>query len=154
MSEKLSELVKKGESEEVEFKKSTAQLDRALKSVCSFLNHKGGRVYFGISKGKIVGQAVSDQTLKSVSQKIRQRIKPEITPGIEVLEVEEKRIIEVIISEGKNKPYFLDGICYNLNFSDYGHYVALRNILSAPVAFMSNNCFLVARESFHLILPL
>ena len=46
MSENLLELVKKGESEEVEFKKSTAQLDRALKSVCSFLNHKGGRVYF------------------------------------------------------------------------------------------------------------
>ena len=75
MSDKLSELVKRGESEEVEFKKSTAQLDRALKSVCSFLNHKGGRVYFGISKGKIDGQDVSEQTLKSISQKIRQRIK-------------------------------------------------------------------------------
>ena len=37
MSEKLLELVKRGESEEVEFKKSTAQLERALKSVCSFL---------------------------------------------------------------------------------------------------------------------
>ncbi|HJH25952.1 MAG TPA: hypothetical protein C5S37_04075, partial [Methanophagales archaeon] len=112
MSEKLLELVKKGESEEVEFKKSTAQLDRALKSVCSFLNHKGGRVYFGISKGKIVGQEVSDQTLKSISQKIRQRIKPETSPGIKVLEIEEKSIIEVIISEGRNKPYFLDGVCY------------------------------------------
>ena len=45
MSKDLSELVKRGESEEVEFKKSTAQLDRALKSVCGFLNHnitKGG----------------------------------------------------------------------------------------------------------------
>jgi len=102
MSENLLELVKKGESEEVELKKSTAQLERALKSVCSFLNHKGGRVYFGITKGKIVGQEVSDQTLKSISQKIRQRIKPEITPGIEVLEIADKRIIEVIISEGKN----------------------------------------------------
>jgi predicted HTH transcriptional regulator len=32
----FKEMVKKGESEEVEFKKSTAQLDRALKSVCGF----------------------------------------------------------------------------------------------------------------------
>jgi len=47
MSEKLLELVKRGESEEVEFKKSTAQLERALKSVCSFLNHKGGRAFKG-----------------------------------------------------------------------------------------------------------
>ncbi|KAF5436527.1 ATP-dependent DNA helicase RecG [Candidatus Methanophagaceae archaeon] len=46
MSENLLELVRKEESEEVELKLSTAQLERALKSVCSFLNHKGGRVYF------------------------------------------------------------------------------------------------------------
>ena len=108
----LSELVKKGESEEVEFKKSTAQLDRALKSVCGFLNHKGGKVYFGINKGIIVGQAVSDQTLKSISQKIRQRIKPEISLEIKVLEIEDKKIIEVKIKEGDNKPYYLDGIAY------------------------------------------
>ena len=112
MSENLLELVKKGESEEVEFKKSTAQLDRALKSVCSFLNHKGGKVYFGISKGKIVGQEVSEQTLKSISQKIRQRIKPEISPEIKILEIEGKTIIEVKIKEGDNKPYYLDGIAY------------------------------------------
>jgi len=73
----LSELVKKGESEEVEFNKFTAKLDRALKSVCGFLNHKGGKVYFGINKGKIDRQEVSEQTLKSISQKTRQRIKPE-----------------------------------------------------------------------------
>ncbi|NOR78182.1 MAG: hypothetical protein GQ523_07150 [Methanophagales archaeon] len=112
MSENSLELVKKGESEEVEFKKSTAQLDRALKSVCSFLNHKGGKVYFGISKGKIVGQEVSEQTLKSISQKIRQRMKPEISPEIKILEIEGKTIIEVKIKEGDNKPYYLDGIAY------------------------------------------
>jgi len=108
MSENLLELVKKGESEEIEFKKSTAQLERALKSVCSFLNHRGGRVYFGINKGIIVGQEVSDQTLKTISQKIRQRIKTEVTPEVKVLEMEAKKIIEVIISEGKNKPYYLN----------------------------------------------
>ena len=124
MSENLLELAKKGESEEVEFKKSTAQLDRALKSVCSFLNHKGGRIYFGINKGKIVGQEVSEQTLKSISQKIRQRIKPEVTPWIKVLEIEDKRIIEVIVSKGKNKPYFLDGICYKR--------VGTENIIISP----------------------
>jgi ATP-dependent DNA helicase RecG len=125
MSEKLLELVKRGESEEVEFKKSTAQLDRALKSVCSFLNHKGGRVYFGISNGKIVGQDVSDQTLKSISQKIRQRIKPEISSGIKVLEIGDKKIIEVIIREGKNKPYYLDGIAYKR--------VGTENVVVPPV---------------------
>ena len=64
------------------------------------MSHKGGKVYFGINKGKIAGQAVSEQTLKSISQKIRQRIKPETSPGIKVLEIGEKSIIEVKIKEG------------------------------------------------------
>ena len=80
MSENLLELAKKGESEEVEFKK--------------------------------------------ISQKIRQRIKPEVTPGIKVLEIEDKRIIEVIVSEGGNKPYYLNGVCYKR--------VGTENIIISP----------------------
>lgn len=109
----IKELIEKEESETLEFKKSTAQLERALKSICGFLNHKGGIIYFGVEKnGKIIGQTISDQTLRSISQKIRQRIKTEASPGIKALEIEEKRIIEVIIKEGDNKPYYLDGIAY------------------------------------------
>lgn len=109
----LKELIEKGESETLEFKKSTAQLEKALRSICAFLNHKGGEIYFGIDKdGKIIGPTISDQTLRSISQKIRQRIKPEVTPEVKVLEIEGKKVIEVIINEGKNKPYYLDGIAY------------------------------------------
>ena len=60
MSENLLEVVKKGESEEVELKKSPAQLERALKSVCSFLNHTGGRVYFGIKYIEQWGTGTND----------------------------------------------------------------------------------------------
>ena len=54
------------ESETVELKKSTAQLGRALKAACAFSNHKGGTIYFGINDhGEIIGQDVSDATLKT-----------------------------------------------------------------------------------------
>jgi len=44
------------ESQTIELKKSLSQLDDALKSVCAFLNHKGGTVYFGVEdKGKDIG---------------------------------------------------------------------------------------------------
>lgn len=106
-------VVEKGESERVEFKKSTAQMERALKAMCSFLNHKGGAVYFGVSdKGKVVGQEVSDSTLKTISQKIRQKIKPEVSPGINVFESGGKNVVEVKVAKGTNKPYYLDGIAY------------------------------------------
>lgn len=108
----IKEIIKKEESETIEFKKSTAQLEKALKSICGFLNHRGGVVYFGIDNGKIVGQEVSDSTLKSISQKIRQKIKPEVTPEVKVLEIKGKRVIEVTVEEGGNKPYYLAGIAY------------------------------------------
>ncbi len=105
-------LVENNENEAVEFKKSTAQLEKALKAICGFMNHKGGAVYFGVDNDKIVGQDVSDATLKSISQKIRQRIKPEVSPRIKVFEVNDKKIIEVKVKNGNNKPYYLDGIAY------------------------------------------
>ena len=106
-------IIEKKESETLEFKKSTAQLEKALKSICAFLNHKGGIIYFGIDKdGKVMGQSISDNTIRSISQKIRQRIKPEITPEIRVLEIEGKKVIEVKAKEGNNKPYYLSGIAY------------------------------------------
>jgi len=108
----IKEIIEKGESETIEFKKSTAQLEKALKSICGFLNHRGGVVYFGIDDGKVVGQDVSDQTLKSISQKIRQKIKPEVTPEVKVLEIIGKKVIEVEVKEGRNKPYHLNGIAY------------------------------------------
>ncbi|ODS39786.1 hypothetical protein BEH94_01400 [Candidatus Altiarchaeales archaeon WOR_SM1_SCG] len=108
----INELLKYSESEKVEFKKSTAQLEKGLKAVCGFLNHKGGSVYFGIHGGKVVGQEVSDSTLRSISQKIRQKIKPEISPEITVLGTGKEKVIEVKVKEGLNKPCYLNGIAY------------------------------------------
>ena len=114
MDEKeLLNLIEKGETETVEFKKSTAQIERALKAICGFLNHKGGAVYFGISdKNELIGQDATDSTLKTISQKVRQKTKPEVSPEIKVFEIKSKKIIEVKIAEGANKPYYLDGIAY------------------------------------------
>ena len=110
---RFMDLIKKGESEKVEFKKSTAQMERTLKTICAFLNHKGGTVYFGISdRGESIGQDVSDSTLKTISQKIRHKIKPDVSPQINVLEIENKKLIEVKIDKGMNKPYYLEGVAY------------------------------------------
>lgn len=101
------------ESETMELKKSTAQLGRALKAACAFSNHKGGTIYFGINdRGELIGQDVSDATLKNISSKIRQKIKPGIVPEITIDGTNRDKIIRVVVKEGVNKPYFLDGVAY------------------------------------------
>ena len=44
----ISNKIKKGESELIEFEKSTAELKNALEDLCAFANHKGGTLIFGI----------------------------------------------------------------------------------------------------------
>lgn len=64
----IERLVAAGEGETVEFKKSTAQLQRAGETLCAFLNAAGGQVLFGVTaNGKIVGQRVADSTLRRIA---------------------------------------------------------------------------------------
>lgn len=91
------------ESETVEFKKSTAQLGRGLKAACAFSNHRGGTIYFGINDhGEIIGQDVSDATLKNISSKIRQKIKPEIIPEITICGTNNDKIIKLDFQRNAN----------------------------------------------------
>ncbi|MCK4306238.1 MAG: ATP-binding protein [Candidatus Eisenbacteria sp.] len=72
----LQRIVDAGESETVEFKKSTAQLSRAGETLCGFLNGRGGRVLIGVTPaGKVVGQQVADKTQQEIAAML-QRFEP------------------------------------------------------------------------------
>lgn len=72
--EELQRLVVKGETEKVEFKKTTGQRTEATKTVCAFLNGLGGFVIFGVSdKREIVGQQVASKTLEDLQVLIKLR---------------------------------------------------------------------------------
>jgi ATP-dependent DNA helicase RecG len=63
----LGRIVAAGESETVEFKKSTALLARAGEALCGFLNGRGGRVFLGVTpEGRIAGQQVGAKAQKSL----------------------------------------------------------------------------------------
>ena len=63
----LQRLIASGESESLELKNSTAELRSGMQTLCGFLNGAGGRLLFGVkSDGSLVGQEVSDQTLRGI----------------------------------------------------------------------------------------
>ena len=71
------------ESETVEHKRSTSEMREAMESVASILNkHGSGSLYFGVrpSDGEVVGQDVSEKTLRDISQAFTNCIEPRVVP--------------------------------------------------------------------------
>lgn len=67
----LTRIVSMGESIELEFKRSTAQLRAGMESICGMLNAVGrARLLIGVSdSGELIGQQVSDKTLREVARR-------------------------------------------------------------------------------------
>ena len=79
----IEAIVRRGESDTIEFKKTTGQLSRAAETICGFLNGRVGIVLFGVTPDKgIVGQTVSDGTLQDVALCLR-RFEPPAPVQIE-----------------------------------------------------------------------
>ena len=68
------------ETETIELKSGIAELEDAVIDICALLNNKGGILYFGIDpKGTVKGMVIADSTFRKVAQKVRARIKPDIS---------------------------------------------------------------------------
>ena len=99
------------ETEAVEFKKSTSELKEGCASIASILNkHQEGVLYFGVRKdGEIVGQDVSESTMREISQAIGNKIAPKIYPAVEPLKDNEGRDYIRVSFSGDDTPYSCDG---------------------------------------------
>jgi ATP-dependent DNA helicase RecG len=95
-----------GESETLELKRSTGQRREGARTVCAMLNHRGGRVLFGVEpEGRVVGQQVSDHTVDEVVQELRE-IEPPVFPSIDRVDVGGGReVLVVSVSAGHGQPY-------------------------------------------------
>ena len=57
-----------GESETVEFKRTTGERRAGAQTLCGMLNSRGGRVLFGITEDqRVTGQSVSERTIEEVT---------------------------------------------------------------------------------------
>ena len=81
--EQLVELASGGESETLEFKKTTAEKETAARTVCAMLNHRGGRVLIGVAENptRVIGQEIGAQTIERVAQRLRESTHPRSQPS-------------------------------------------------------------------------
>ncbi len=107
----LPQLIAKGESAELELKRSTGELREAMQTLCAFANGKGGRVIIGVKpSGELVGQQVSEQTFHEIAAQ-RERFEPPIEFGVERLEIAPGRSALVLTVAGARDsvPFTFDG---------------------------------------------
>lgn len=103
----------RAESETLELKRSTSELKEGAISVTAILNkHRKGELYFGVrNDGTVLGQPVSEQTLRDVSRTLSERIEPRVYPKVERVKRSGKDCIRVRFS-GQDAPYLAFGRAY------------------------------------------
>jgi ATP-dependent DNA helicase RecG len=109
----LRELVAPGESERLEFKRSTGSLRDGMKTICALLNSRlGGFVLFGVNDaGGLVGQDVSTGTMEDIANALS-KIEPPAFPDTETVIVENGKSVVVARVPGGNGLYTYDGRAY------------------------------------------
>ncbi|MBQ8639099.1 MAG: putative DNA binding domain-containing protein [Lachnospiraceae bacterium] len=99
------------ETETKEYKKSTGEMKEAMLSITAILNkHQKGELYFGVANdGTVIGQLITDETLRKISQAVQNHIRPAVYPDIRIVTYEDRQCIRVSF-EGSQRPY----LAYNI----------------------------------------
>ena len=99
------------ESSKVELKRELT--DSFLKTVSAFANYGGGKIVFGVSEnGSVVGIVDPEKTRLQLEHKINDSISPRPEFFLNTSSFEEKQIVELTMSKGKNAPYLYNGRAY------------------------------------------
>ncbi|MCF8426327.1 MAG: ATP-binding protein [Bacteroidia bacterium] len=95
-----------GESEVLDFKKTISSASKIAKTISAFANHKGGTLLIGVNDNKTISGVRSEDEKYMLDLAAHFYTKPEIDLEIVEWDLGEKSVLEAIIPEGKNKPYY------------------------------------------------
>jgi len=109
----LTKLIRKGESETLEFKPSLSQKDNICKALSAFSNSGGGTVLIGVSdNGRVVGIDIGRRTLEDLAGYVKENTDPPMFPSIKQVEIGKKKIVAITVDESKEKPVFFKDKAY------------------------------------------
>ena len=100
--------MKRYEDIDLEFKE--AYVSDIKKEIVAFANTEGGALYIGIQKdGSVVGVDNIDEVMLQVASSLKDSIKPDIMPFVQIRAVrkEDKDVVEVVVEVGTSRPYYI-----------------------------------------------
>ena len=109
----IQKMIADNEGDVFEYKATTGQRVEGCRTLCAFLNGRGGTVVFGVTKeGKLTGQLVSDETKKDLAHAFYD-FQPAVDIKVEYVAVDENRkAIVCSVGRGTQAPYVYDNKPY------------------------------------------
>lgn len=102
-----------GENIGIEFITSVRDSSAIAKTICSFLNTKGGTVFCGVDdKGKIIGITDAPSWADSLQIFLNDAISPKALLSVGLDEENGKTIVTIEVPQGKDRPYVYKGAVY------------------------------------------
>jgi ATP-dependent DNA helicase RecG len=106
--EKILNLVEKGESETLEFKRNFNK--DAIETITAFANTKGGILLVGVEdNGNITGTTINTETLQNWINQVKISTTPSVIPDIEAVSIENRNVVLIKVMEYPIKPIALKG---------------------------------------------
>lgn len=107
----LKELISKGESTRLEFKRKISSPQKIAKEFAAFANTLGGILLLGVDDdGKIVGVESEKSALEELSHIAEFYVFPPVGVDIEIVDCKRKEVLLVEVKESSSKPHKVETI--------------------------------------------
>jgi len=135
--EDLQRLVEQGEGQQLEFKRSLAELETAARTVTAFANTDGGVLIFGVrDSGEIVGVDMGKTTKERIVNQITGITDPVVYPSVQLMTLEGFQLIVLQVEPSENRPHLVKGRAYKrvgasdvqLSRDEYGRLLLTRAV--------------------------
>ncbi|MEN8139094.1 MAG: ATP-binding protein [Bacteroidota bacterium] len=102
----ILKLIAEGEHQQLDFKYAITDMRKIAKTLSAFANTDGGRLLIGVKdNGRIKGCRMQEEK-HMIEFAADEYCFPKLDIDYAEWQIEGKNVLEIIVSEGKNKPYF------------------------------------------------
>lgn len=106
MNAYLRELLIRGEDDQLDYKKTISSASKIAKTMSAFANHKGGILLIGVRDNKTIAGVRTEDEKYMLELAASFYCKPEIKIEVREHLVGDKLVVECIVPEGSDKPYY------------------------------------------------
>lgn len=111
--EEVRALIAQGEGQQLELKRSLAELETGTRAAAAMANTDGGYVVFGVrGDGSILGVQIGSETRERVVQAVTDNTDPMVYPTVEYVELDGRTVIVVMVARSDNRPHLVRGRAY------------------------------------------